>query len=379
MRDGAGRAHPTRVVALVSPQGPSRAGSDLKQCFALLLGSMSVLAAIVAFLVVSPGAAISASNLAAARWLLALLGVVTGALAFSTARLFLRRSTDLSPRRLTLHKSGVQFDDLAQPPTTSFPHQDLVDFSQPFGMTLLGNRARDRIVLAVTTAQRAVYFSARLDADERRAHAKLIANASTVSDDDAVLDATGPDGASLEVRVRDLQDLATTCLRADRQAYDSMLSLRHQRRPGGSRRTPAPDRKKWFRSAGAARVARDPFSGAIRRADAALRPRLQLSPSAGVMVYQATWVRQGGSEAVLVSLLASLSSISLTARVALGEVPEVTSAVLRDLRLSQATPEEPPPTELRVGIERMYMLPLRAALDRAPRASRKSIPSSATR
>jgi hypothetical protein len=27
--------------------------------------------------------------------------------------------------------------------------------------------------LAVTTAQRAVYFSARLDSDERRAHAKL--------------------------------------------------------------------------------------------------------------------------------------------------------------------------------------------------------------
>jgi len=379
MRDGAGRAHPTRVVALVSPQGHPRASSDLKQCFALLVGSMSVLGAIVAFLVVSPGVAISASNLAAARWLLALLGVVTGALAFATARLFRRRSTDLAPRRLTLDKSGVQFDDLGQPPTSSSPHEALVDFSQPFGMTLLGNRARDRIVLAVTTPQRSVYFGARLDSDERRVHAKLISKASTVSDDDAVLDATGPDGAPLEVRIRDLQDLASNLLRADRQAYDRcFLSDTHGvpvvldgpllriGKIGFDLRAPLEWRATLFQ---------EPFAALMPLSDL----DFTLSPSAGVMVYQATWVRQGGSEAVLVSLLASLSSISLPDGAALGDVPEVTSAILRDLRLLQATPEEPPPFELRVGIERMYMLRLRAALDRAPRASRKSIPSSATR
>jgi hypothetical protein len=104
-----------------------------------------------------------------------------------------------------------------------------------------------------------------------------------------------------------------------------------------------------------------------------------LSPSAGVMVYQATWVRQGMSESVLVSLLASLASLALPENALQGEVPEVASAVLRDLRLMQATPDAPPPAELRVGIERMYMLRLRAALDRAPRTSHKSLPSAATR
>jgi hypothetical protein len=101
------------------------------------------------------------------------------------------------------------------------------------------------------------------------------------------------------------------------------------------------------------------------------------TPPGGVMVYQATWVRQGMSEAVLVSLIPSVSSVSVPPSPPAGEVPEVASAVLRDLRLMQATPEPPPPTELRVAIERMFMLRLRAALDRAPRASHKDIPSAA--
>ena len=70
MRDGAGRAPPTRVVALVSPREPSQARSDIKQCFALLVGSLALLAAIVAFLVARPGASLTASNVAAARWAL---------------------------------------------------------------------------------------------------------------------------------------------------------------------------------------------------------------------------------------------------------------------------------------------------------------------
>ena len=35
----------------------------------------------------------------------------------------------------------------------------------------------------------------------------------------------------------------------------------------------------------------------------------------------------------------------------------------------QAAPEQPPPPEQRVAIERLFMLPLRSALDRAPRVT----------
>jgi hypothetical protein len=49
-------------------------------------------------------------------------------------------------------------------------------------------------------------------------------------------------------------------------------------------------------------------------------------------------------------------------------------SVARDLRLMEASPGEPPPRELRHAIDRVFMLPLRRALDRAPRISR--VPSS---
>jgi hypothetical protein len=95
----------------------------------------------------------------------------------------------------------------------------------------------------------------------------------------------------------------------------------------------------------------------------------------GVLVYQATWVRQGSSEAVLVSVLSSLPHLAGSGMPPAGEAPEIASAMLRDLRLMQASADVPPPQELRVAIEHMYMPRLRAALDRAPRASHRDIPS----
>jgi hypothetical protein len=337
---------------------------------------MLLLGVIVAALVARPGTALSVSNVVAARWLLAGLGLVAGLLAFLTTRLFVQRSDQLAARRLTVDGSGVRFNDASLPSAgqgMASPSERLVDFSQPFGMTLLGNRARDRIVLAITTSQRAVYFGAQLDADEREAFASLICTASTVPDDDAVLDATGPGGAPLQLRMRDLRDLTSAFLHADRGAFDRcLLSDTHGvpvvldgpiLRIGPSTfdlRAPLEWRATLFQ---------EPFAALMPHSD--LDPTL--SPSAGVMVYQATWVRQGMSETVLVSLLTSLSALSIPDGAALGHTPEVASAVLRDLRLMQATPDEPPPRELRVGIERTYMLRLRAALDRAPRSSRKSV------
>jgi hypothetical protein len=79
-------------------------------------------------------------------------------------------------------------------------------------------------------------------------------------------------------------------------------------------------------------------------------------------VCQATWVRQGEGEVVLVSPMG-------------GEIPR---ALARDARLMQATVGEPPPRELRRAIDHLFMLPLRRALDRAPRASRAPSPPSRT-
>src|SRR5262249_39101969 len=160
-------------------------------------------------------------------------------------------------------------------------------------MTLLGNRARDRLVLAVTTTGRAIYFAARVSPDERTAFAHLLSSASTVSDDDAVLDATGPDGAPLELRMADLRDLSTMLARSDREAFDRcFLSDTHGTpvvldgpllRIGGSGfdlRAPLEWRATLFQ---------EPIGALMPASDV----DATLAPSAGVMVYQATWVRQG--------------------------------------------------------------------------------------
>jgi hypothetical protein len=381
-------APPVRIMALASEKQPGRAKGDLYRSFGLMMAAVATLVTVVAFLVVRRGAALTPSNVVAARWLIGLLGCSTAVLAFVSARLFLKRSAELPARRLRIDQRGLSFEGApppvhvhrqpAEPPRAE--RESLLDFSRPFGVTILGNRARDRLVLAVTSAHRTVYFGARVDPAERHAYRGILSNATTVPDDDAVLDVAGPDGAPFELGLADMSDLLNILLQADRRAFDRcFLSDTHgapvvldgaELRIGGQ----------WFdlRSPLLWRAAlfQEPFGAVLPASDHDATP----SPACGVMVYQATWVQQGVSEAVLVSILGSLASVSGSANAVplpTGDMPEVASAVLRDLRLMQAAPEPPPPAELRVGIEHTFMLRLRAALDRAPRPSQKDIPSGA--
>jgi hypothetical protein len=100
-----------------------------------------------------------------------------------------------------------------------------------------------------------------------------------------------------------------------------------------------------------------------------------------VSVCQATWVRQADVEVVFVASVASegteVRETDAAVRAA-GEGALVRRALARDVRLMQATAGEPPPRELRCAIDRTFMLPVRHALDRAPRAARASAPSHRT-
>jgi hypothetical protein len=72
-------------------------------------------------------------------------------------------------------------------------------------------------------------------------------------------------------------------------------------------------------------------------------------------------VRQGDGEVVLVAPVGEA---------ALPGAAGPSAAAAPDARLMHAVGGEPPPRELRRAIDRLFMLPLRRALDRAPRASR---------
>ena len=377
MPHGTSSSAAERIIALAGLREPSRSKTELYSCLALLFGAIATLTAVVTYLVMAPRGPVPSSNLTGARWLLTILGLVTGVLAFFSARLFWRRRANVPLRRLRVDATGIVFEAPGHRDLGRRQQERLIDLSGSFGMTLLSDPIRHRLVLAVTATGRAVYFSARVDSEERRIYRSLLSHASTVSDDDAVLDAMGPDGDPLELKLRDMSILVDTLLERDDMALDRcFLSDTHGApvvldshelsigKKGFDLRAPLEWRAMLFQ---------EPFGTVMAVSDR----QAEATPPGGVMVYQATWVRQGVSEAVLVSLIPSLSSVSVPPSPPEGEVPEVASAVLRDMRLMQASPEPPPPAELRVGIERMFMLRLRAALDRAPRASHKDIPSAA--
>ena len=265
-------------------------------------------------------------------------------------------------------------------PHGKLPHEDLVDFSQPFGddaarksrarSDCLGSHHRAARGLLRRPPRFATSGAPTRSSSPRPPPCRTTKRCSTPPAP------TGPARSLFEI----CRIWPPRCLRADRQALDRCFLSDTHGVPWFSTDTSA-HRKKWLRSRRAARVARDPVSGAF----GALMPVSEHSDFNAVAFgggdglpghVGATGRERGGARFApgLAHLAISLPDCCDSAR-----CPRCTSAVLRDLRLMQATPEGLPPRELRVGIERMYMLRLRAALDRAPRASRRTFPSSAAR
>ncbi|APR79888.1 Hypothetical protein A7982_05235 [Minicystis rosea] len=247
-----------------------------------------------------------------------------------------------APRAVRLEGHRLSFEGGA--PLT------LIDLDAPFGVTLLASPRRDRLVTLLSSSSGTYYLGATLDDDARRTFAPLLDRALTVATDDTGLEAIGPDGEPLLFAAHDLAALvealaveSPACL--DRfvltDARGASLTLDSRHLCIGDRAVDLNAPLEW-RSI----VFQETFGHAVA-------------------VYQGTWVRQGGTELVLVSLLPQLGPPPGADL----DLSQVDRAVLRDLRLMQASPEQPPPAEQRVAIERLFMLPVRSALDRAPRAS----------
>lgn len=231
--------------------------------------------------------------------------------------------------------------------------QSVLELAAAFGVTLLATPRRDKLVALISSAAGTFHVGAAFDAGARRAFAPLLDRATIVVNEEAGLEAIGPDGEPLLVAPDELASLldalvehSPTCL--DRfvltDARGAELSLDGRILCAGERKVDLGSPLEW-------------------------KPIVfQESFGPAVTVYQGTWIRQGGTELVLVCLLPSLGP-------ALGEGLDVAAldrGALRDLRLTQASPEQPPPAEQRVAIERLFMVPVRSALDRAPRAAQQA-------
>jgi hypothetical protein len=280
--------------------------------------------AAVVLVIVAIAAAIAPASMAVRAVVAAALLVA----AFAVARLTGRRM--LPPRGwITIDATGVT---RAEDGVSA----RVVSWSEPFGLSVLANHDRSRLLLAFTTTAQARYLGVRIgDVDDRAAAGALLARASTVlggdpieGDPDATL--SGADATRL---------LAAVAARAPASLERIFLSDAHG----------------------------DPVvldGGALRFGTRSLDLAMPLEWRAFVFhesggrvatLYQATWVRQADVEIVLVAPMPP-------------DAPSAREA--RELRRMHAPPEEPPARELRLAVDRLFMLPLREALERAPRISR---------
>ncbi len=220
----------------------------------------------------------------------------------------------------------------------------LARWDAPFGLSVLANSSRTRALLAFTTPSATRFLGLRLesprDADLAR---ELLERATTVADVDLDL-ATGH-AAQVQLGANAARAFLTELDRRDPQALQR-LYLSDAR--GGSvvveqGRLVIGDRTFDL----AAPVEWRVFT--FQDGDAGI--------TGASALYQATSVRQGASDAVLVCRApAELGSWSVG-----------------------RTPDAPPPRETRVAVDRLFMTPLRAFLEQAPRISRPGAPPTRNR
>ena len=227
----------------------------------------------------------------------------------------------------------------------SGPPETLLRFGDPFGVTVLASQLRRRAILAITTPLRTRFLGVRLEGPVAGA---LLEHASTVADGDVLsAHASLEDSLSAEAALALLRVVREHAPLAQRRLFLSGTRSERVVLDGHQLRIDGP--------------------GTLARSFDLAMPVdwrgfvFHESLGAAASMYQATWVKQGTSEAVFVAQLPT--ELLLSARTGEG----VASGTRRML---QTTPDEPPRGELRTGIERVFMMPLREALSRAPRPAR---------
>jgi hypothetical protein len=239
----------------------------------------------------------------------------------------------------------------------------IASFDAPFGLTVLSNHARTRALLAFTTPSHTRYLPVRIDGPEEVARLReVLAGASTVSDSDVALAGDESDALSASAALRLVQLVSQRAPAAQGRVYltdprGNAVVLDGEELRLGERTVDLTSPLEWR--------------------------GFMFHETLGhmTMIYQATWLRQSAVELVLVASMPSEITSWMVGKATrpVGQVTRdslVQRALVRDLRLMQSLPDLPPPREQRVAIERLFMLPLRQALDRAPRAARTSTPPS---
>ncbi len=255
------------------------------------------------------------------------------------------------PARKPQHASGtvVEADEKGLARVGAEGSTPLVRWDEPFGVTLLASFGRPVALLAFTSRTQTRYVPVRID--ER-----------TETDDE------------LFARIAVLADLDLV----DGVAHDAALSgasgaavVRHV-----ASREPAALERAFLSDGRGTPIALDRATLTVGEKTFDLTSPLEWralmfheSAGQGAALYQATRITQGGKEVVLVAPMPA-SIVPREGNAARDASGRLGRALTRHLKLLQAPAETPPSRELRVAIDRPFMLAVRRMLDEAPLAIR---------
>jgi hypothetical protein len=280
----------------------------------------------------------------AARFVLAFVAI--GALVYAAVA-----------RRGTSRASGVSViaDASGLTRTSVEATKPIVSWDAPFGITLLASYGRPHALLAFTTPTQTRYIPTRID-DRTEEDDELFARIAVLADLDFV------DGITHDAALA---------------ASDAAAIVRHAE----ARAKPSPLGRVYLSDGRGEPIALDRATLSIDKRSFDLTSHLEWralmfheSTGQAAALYQATWIRQNGAEVVLVAPMpASIVPREPNAhREASGRLGR---ALTRDLKLLQSPAEAPPARDVRVAIDRPFMLAVRRVLDEAPLATRVMPPA----
>jgi hypothetical protein len=231
----------------------------------------------------------------------------------------------------------------------------IVSWDAPFGVTLLASYCRPQALLVFTTPTQTRYIPTRID-ERSEEDDELFARIAVLADLDLV------DGITHDAALAS-RDAAALVRHAAAQSAGEALG-------------------RVFLSDGrGAPIALDRATLSVDSRTFDLTSHLEWralmfheSTGQAWALYQATWIRQKGAEIVLVapmpaSIVPQEGSAHREASGRLGR------ALTRHFRLLQSPAEPPPSRDVRVAIDRPFMMAVRRVLDEAPLASRVTLPT----